>query len=232
MTRRSGQLRLTDSVVGVTIVAGVVLAVVALCTWLRLPSEQVAELEAYEPGAVDVPADTTCEDRLTTARRSATATGALLVSATTLIECPDAFDGQPVEYRGEAVNAVLLRGDRAWLQVNDDIYSVAGPVAEHRQSVGGNAGLAVNVPAEAARRITTVGGAHRHGDVLTVRGPFRRAAADDGGAPSIWAEKVSDIAAGGRVDSPVLVRRVIVAALLAVVTVAVAAMRVRRARRR
>lgn len=230
MSRQTGQLRVVDSLVGAAIVAATVLGIVTLCTWLRLPAEQVSELDAYRPGAVDVPAEATCEDRLTTARRSATAAGDLLVSATTLIECPDAFDGERIEYRGEAVNAVLLRGDRAWLQVNDDIYSVAGPVSEHRQSVGGNAGLAVNVPAEVAHRITTVGGAHRHGDVLTVRGPFRRAAGDDGGAPSIWADGVSDVVPGGRVDSPVLARRVVVAALLAVVTIAVAVVRVRRAR--
>jgi hypothetical protein len=232
VTRWTGQLRIVDSLVGALTVAGTVLAIVLLCTWLRLPSQEVAALEAYEPGAVDVPAEDACDDRLATARRSATSSGALLVSATTLIECPDAFDGQPIEYRGEAVNAVLLRGERAWLQVNDDIYSVAGPVAEHRQSVGGNAGLAVNVPADVARRITTVGHAHHRGDVLTVQGPFRRAADDDGEAPSIWAEQVSDIVPGGRVDSPVLLRRVVVAALLAVLTIAVAVVRVRNARRR
>lgn len=231
MNRRTGQLRAADSLVGAVIVAVVVVAIVALCTWLRLPSEQVAELQAYDPGAVDVPAEGTCADQLATARRSATASGALLVSATTLIECPDAFDGEPIEYRGEAVNAVLLRGDRAWLQVNDDVYSVAGPIPEHRQSVGGNAGLAVNVPADVARRIATVGHAHHHGDVLTVQGRFRRAAADDGGAPSIWAEQVTDVVPGGRVDSPVLLRRVAVAVVLTALTLAVAGVRLRNARR-
>jgi hypothetical protein len=230
MSRRTGQLRIFESVAGAAIIAATALAIVLLCTWLRLPAQDVDELEAYDPQAAGSPAAATCDERLATARRSATSDGALLVSATTLIECPDAFDGERIEYRGEAVSAVLLRDDRAWLQVNDDVYSVAGPIPEHRQSVGGNAGLAVNVPAAVGRRITTVGHAHHRGDVLTVRGRFRRAAADDGGAPSIWADEANDVVRGGRVDSPVLVRRVAVAAVLAAVTGAVAAVRVRRTR--
>jgi hypothetical protein len=124
------------------------------------------------------------------------------------------------------VGALLPRGDRAWAQMNDDLYALSiGPLPAHRQSVGGNAGIAVSLPAGVARAIAAVGDGHHRGDTLTVQGTFRSAAPDDGGAPSILAASASDVVAGGTVASPRSTRRMVVAALLVVLTLAVLGLR-------
>lgn len=228
MSRRTGQLRAAESLIGALLVACAGVGVVALCTWLLLPAEQLPSLDTPSQEEVDQPQDVTCAQRLAAASRDSDASGALQVDSATLIECPAAFDGKLIAYRGEAVGAVLLRGDRAWTHLNDDVYAlVAGPLPEHRQSVGGNSGIAVNIPAAAARGIVAVGGARHRGDVLAVRGPFRRAAVDDGEAPGIFARTVSDVRRGGPVHPPVSRRRVVVAAALLAVTVALGAVRLR-----
>lgn len=230
MSRRTGQLRATETAIGALLLVGAPAVVIALCVWLLLPTEQLPSLDAPSQAEVDVPTEVTCDDRLAAAARARTSSsGALPVDSTVLIECPDTFDGRVVEYRGEAVGAVLRRGPRAWAQLNDDVYAlVAGPLPAHRQSVGGNSGMAVSLPAPVAADLV-VGGADWRGDVLTVRGPYRRAAVEDGEGPSILAEAVTDITPGVAVEPPVSRRRVLTAALLIGVTAALATVRIRRA---
>jgi hypothetical protein len=175
---------------------------------------------------LDLPDEATCEDRLRAISERSQLADVLEVDSASLIECPDTFDGQTVQYRGEVVGALLPRGDRAWAQMNDDLYALSiGPLPEHRQSVGGNAGMAVNLPASVAHAITSVGGAHHRGDTLTVQGTFRSTALDDGEAPSILATSASDVVAGRPVTSPGSTRRMVVATLLAVLTLAVLGLR-------
>jgi len=222
MSRNIGQVSTRQALLGMSAVIGACALIIAMCEWLLLPAEQLPSLANLPRSELDLPAEATCDDRLRAVRRRSTSR-ALRVDSASLIECPDTFDGRAVEYRGEAVSAVLRRGGRAWLQVNDDIYALsAGPLPEHRQSLGGNAGVAVNVPADTADAITAVGDARHRGDVLTVHGVFRSAAPDDGGGPSILATTVGQRQPGGAVSSPRSARRVIVATLLLAVTVTAA----------
>jgi hypothetical protein len=219
MSRNTGQVSTRHALLGMSAVLGACAVIVAMCEWLLLPAEQLPSLANLSQSELDLPAEATCDDRLRALRRRSTSR-ALRVDSATLIECPDTFDGRAVEYRGEAVSAVLRRGDRAWLQMNDDVYALsAGPLPEHRQSLGGNAGVAVNVPAATADAITAVGGAHHRGDVLTVHGVFRSAAPDDGGGPSILAARAVRTRPGGAVSSPRSGRRMTVALLLLMITI-------------
>jgi hypothetical protein len=225
VSRDTGQVSTRQVLLGTGVVLGTCALIIALCEWLLVPTEQNSQkvLPRDEGG---VTADATCDERLRAVRQHSTK-HVLRVDSTSLIECPDTFDGQAVEYRGEAVSAVLRRGKRAWLQMNDDVYALSiGPLPEHRQSVGGNTGVAVNVPVAAADAIAAVGGAHHRGDVLTVRGIFRSAALDDGGAPSIMAGAVINTQPGAAVSSPRSTRPMIVALLLLAVTISVALYRI------
>jgi hypothetical protein len=226
VSRNAGQVTTTQSVVGLAIIIVSCGAIVGLCSWLLLPAEQLPALETLQQEELDVPGEATCEDRLRAISERSRRPDVLEVDSASLIECPDTFDGRTVQYRGEVVGALLPRGDRAWAQMNDDLYALSiGPLPEHRQSVGGNAGMAVNLPAGVAQTITSVGGAQRRGDTLTVQGTFRSTALDDGEAPSILAISASDVAAGGTVASPRSTRRMVVAALLAALTFAVLGLR-------
>ena len=223
MSRQAGQLRTRHSLLGLGGMIGVCGGIIALCGWLLLPAEQLPSLETPAQAEFDVPPERACGRRVRAARERSATPRVLVVDSSSLIACPDSFDGRTVQFTGEAVGAVLTRGDRAWAQLNDDPYALSlGPLPEHRQSVGGNAGVAVNLPAAAARAITSVGGAQRRGDVMTVTGVFRSAARDDGEGPGILVDAVRDLRPGGPVTAPRSTRRTVVAMVLAVITLGVA----------
>lgn len=226
MSRYVGQLSTTQGMLGVGAIAASCVAIVGLCSWLLLPAEQLPPLESLEQAELDVPDEATCDDRLRAISNRSQDSDVLEVDSASLIECPDTFDRRTVQYRGEVVGALLPRGDRAWAQMNDDLYALSiGPLPEHRQSVGGNAGMAVNLPAGIAHAIASVGDGHHRGDILTVQGRFRSTTLDDGEGPSILATSFRDVVAGGPVSSPRSTRRMVVAALLAVLTLAVLGLR-------
>lgn len=137
------------------------------------------------------------------------------VSADDLVECPAAFDGVTVRYTGEAVRAVLHRGPRAWVHLNDDRYALElGPLYDHRTAVGGNSGVAASIPADVADDITHVGNARNRGETLTVTGTFRRANPDDGGGPGIHATTARLTEPGRAVERPVDQIRIVTAAIV------------------
>ena len=142
------------------------------------------------------------------------------VKASDLIECPQLYDGQKVVYEGEVVRAILRRGDRAWVQVNDDAYALdLGPLPEHRTAVGGNSGIPVSIPAQSADQLRHVGMHQQQGDVIRVSGTFHRADPVDGGGPTIQAATVAIQRPGHRFDLGVSRPRAAVAALLALAVV-------------
>lgn len=146
------------------------------------------------------------------------------VTAAQLIECPDVFDGARVRYRGEVVRAVLQRRDRAVVQVNDDRYGLElGPLPEHRTAVGGNSGIAVVLSQRDADDITYVGDYRHRGDVLEIVGTFRVADPFDGGGPTIAADTATIRRTGQALKHRVDPLRVAVAALMAVISLGLAA---------
>lgn len=146
------------------------------------------------------------------------------VKASDLIECPQLYDGQKVVYEGEVVRAVLRRGDRAWVQVNDDAYALdIGPLPEHRTAVGGNSGIPVSIPAGSADQLRHVGGHEEQGDVIRVSGTFHRADPADAGGPAIQATTVTIQRPGHRFDPEPSRPRAAVAALLALLVALLAA---------
>jgi hypothetical protein len=190
VTRRAGQVRTGQALAGLAVLVLAAAAVVALCRWL-LPTAAI-EATLPEPAQAAVSA---CPRPLPKGDQP------VAVSAGDLVACPHSYDGVTVRYRGEVVAAVLLRGERAWVQLNDDAYGVAaGPLPEHRTALGGNSGIAVSVPATAGRRITIVGGHRAAGDLLEVVGPFLRADPGDAGGPTIRATQVRTVQDGRRLQ--------------------------------
>ena len=145
------------------------------------------------------------------------------VKASDLLECPQLYDGQEVVYEGEVVRAVLRRGDRAWVQVNDDAYALdLGPLPEHRTAVGGNSGIPVSIPAASADQLRHLGNHHQQGDVIRVSGIFHRADPADGGGPTIQATTMAIQRPGHGFVSDVSGARAAVALVLALLVAALA----------
>ena len=183
-------------------------AIVAALGQLVAPDEQLPDLGA--------PAQEQQAD-ICPAPRGPAADEPVVVVADELIECPATFDGVTVSYRGEAVRAVLARGPRSWVHLNDDPYALElGPLYDHRTAVGGNSGIPVAIPTAVADTITHVGGPRHHGDILEVTGVFHRADPRDGGGPAIQADTARITQMGRPVRRSVDTARVITAGIMSV----------------
>ena len=100
------------------------------------------------------------------------------VSSADLIERSRAWDGNTVEYRGEAVGEVMKRGEHAWVNLHD----------------GKNA-IGVWCPFRLAERVRIPGDYFHSGDIVRVKGVFHRACPEHGGDLDIHAvalEKAAD----------------------------------------
>lgn len=202
------------------LVAGVAI-VVGLAHALALPSQTLEPLEP--PELEDVadrrPGEVVCPTGEELNRRGEP----MPVTSAELIECPSLFDGETVRYEGEAVGAVLLRPTHAWLHLNDDPYGLRiGPISTHRTAVGGNSGMAVSVPRDVGAQVR-VGGYRSHGTGVAVIGTFERASREDGGAPAIDATDVRIVRDARAFTHLVSVRRVVTAAVVAAVAIALLA---------
>lgn len=143
----------------------------------------------------------------------------LQVSSNQLYDCPQAYDGQRVVYRGEVVGAMLHRDEGVWTQLNDDVYAeLRGPLPAHRDYRGGNAGVGVLLPPEVAAAVSFVGGPQTRGDVLEVLGTFHRV--DTTGEVAVIRADTGQLTTDGQAfpDPPLADRRIaaIVAMVIAV----------------
>ena len=69
-----------------------------------------------------------------------------------LVEHPKTWNGQEIPFRGEAIGEAMIRGDNAWLHLNDDGYYLRN-VEEGAGLSGYNSGMAVYLPSRLARRV-------------------------------------------------------------------------------
>lgn len=100
-------------------------------------------------------------------------------SSKALIENARLLDGKRVTYRGEAVTAVMKRGEYAWVNVNDG-----------DNAIGVWCGHSMLAP------LKFVGDYKHNGDILEVEGMFNRACPMHGGELDIHASKVKFLKAG------------------------------------
>jgi hypothetical protein len=101
------------------------------------------------------------------------------ISSTELINNARQYDGKPVIYIGEAVGDVMVRGDFAWVNVND----------------GENA-IGIWTSKELAGKIGFTGSYHCLGDRLEIAGVFQRNCTRHGGDMDIHALSIRRISPG------------------------------------
>lgn len=130
----------------------------------------------------------------------------LAVSATDLVERGADYDGQQIVYRGEVIGDVMRRGRVAVVNVLDGTYAVG-----------------VWIPVRAAAVLTRTGRYGVVGDVVEVRGTFRRACPEHGGDSDIHAEILTVLTPGKEVREVFDTRQALLAAVLAIVALCLAA---------
>lgn len=123
-------------------------------------------------------------------------------SSGTLVEQPAEYDGREVRFTGEAIGELMVRGDNAWIHLNDDAYMMKN--VEEGAALGGyNSGMPVWLPKDIAGRISTFGDYKHEGDVVEVRGTFNAACSQHGGDMDIHATELTVRFPGRRAADPV-----------------------------
>lgn len=106
-----------------------------------------------------------------------------------LVEEPQRFEGAEIRFTGEAIGEVMVRGENAWIHINDDSYYLKN-VEEGAKLGGLNSGMAVYLPAELTEQITYYGDYKHEGDIVTIKGTFNAACAQHGGDMDIHATEL------------------------------------------
>ncbi|HAW60005.1 MAG TPA: hypothetical protein DCW86_00850 [Actinobacteria bacterium] len=145
--------------------------------------------------------------------------GAEVVSSTELVEKCQFYDGKVVTFRGEVVGDVMIRGEFAWINTNDDAYSGGS-----RKLAGYNSGQSIWCKASDAKIIKVTGGYNYVGDVVEVTGVFNRACPEHGGDMDIHANELRVVGRGRSIPHPIEGGKIRAASLLIVISFALFAL--------
>jgi len=104
------------------------------------------------------------------------------ISSTELINNAKLYDGKIVTYEGEVIGDVMVRGEYAWINVND-----------------GKNVVGIWIDKNSAKDILYAGSYESRGDWLEITGVFRRACLEHGGDLDIHAQAILKIRQGRRV---------------------------------
>jgi hypothetical protein len=141
------------------------------------------------------------------------------VQISELIENMAKYDGRQVTVAGEVIGDVMIRGDYAWITVNDEPYSRRSVVEGGELTGVSNTGIGVWAPRGEVQGIENLGGYDEKGDQEEVVGVFNRACPEHGGDTDIHAESVSKVGDGYPISHPFDYPRALFAAALAGLTV-------------
>lgn len=119
-----------------------------------------------------------------------------------LVEQNKKFNGARVTFTGEAIGEVMVRGDYAWIHLNDDAYMERN--VEEGATLGGlNSGMAVWIPAALTKQIDTYGDYKHEGSIVQISGTFNAACKEHGGDMDIHADSLILIRPGHVVADPI-----------------------------
>lgn len=125
------------------------------------------------------------------------------VSSSELLENSDYYDQKMVEFEGEVVGDVMVRGKNAWVPVSD-----------------GENTLSVWMPAAFAKKIKYIGRYQVRGDKVWVKGIFYKSCPEHGGSLDIHAQSFRVLEPGYEVTIPLDMSRLITVVILGILTAA------------
>lgn len=139
---------------------------------------------------------------------------ALAVDSITLIEKSKDYDKQHIEFTGEVIGDVMIRGDFAWINVNDDPYSLG-----KKGNKGFNSGQSIWVSTGMAKKINRTGGYFWQGDRVKVKGTFNRVCRVHGGDMDIHARELKIISKGKPIKRSIIISKVVISVILFILVV-------------
>lgn len=123
-------------------------------------------------------------------------------SSTELVERPGDYDQEIIEFEGEAIGEAMVRGDHAWIHLNDDAYKYKN-VEEGARLGGFNTGMSVWISANQLRDDGIYGDYRHEGDIVRVAGVFNAACAEHGGDMDLHATGLELVTSGRSVVDPI-----------------------------
>ena len=112
------------------------------------------------------------------------------ISSTDLINNAKEYDGKSVVYTGEVIGDIMVRGDYAWINVND-----------------GESAIGIWLEKGLTQGINYTGSYKSKGDWIEISGVFHRACSEHGGDLDIHAQGIRKINGGKEVLESLNVRK-------------------------
>jgi hypothetical protein len=141
------------------------------------------------------------------------------VSSADLVEKCRFYNNKQVSFQGEVIGDVMIRGENAWINVNDDIYASRANVEEGSGLQGYNSGQSIWCNASEVDSIRYTGNYRNSGDIVLIEGVFHRACPEHGGDMDIHASQVELIERGHPVAHILDLRKAWIALFLAFLSV-------------
>jgi hypothetical protein len=96
------------------------------------------------------------------------------------------YNGNIVVYRGEVIGDIMLRGEYAWINVNDE-----------KNAIG------IWIEKELIKDIIYTGSYKAKGDLVEITGRFNRSCVEHGGDLDIHAQSITKISSGNKIPHSV-----------------------------
>ncbi len=108
------------------------------------------------------------------------------ISSVELINNAKNYNGNTVVYRGEVIGDIMVRGEYAWINVNDE-----------KNAIG------IWVKKELTKDILFTGSYKAKGDLVEITGKFNRSCVEHGGDLDIHAQSIIKISSGSEISHAV-----------------------------
>jgi hypothetical protein len=130
------------------------------------------------------------------------------LTSTDLLNNTKRYDGQTVAYQGEVIGDIMVRGEYAWLHINDGITAIGAWI-----------------PKTLVSDIQHLGDYHQKGDIVEIRGEFHRACPEHGGDLDIHVQEITKIASGNRLLEPASISKLYLGIFLTLISLLVYAVK-------
>ncbi len=124
------------------------------------------------------------------------------ISSKDLIERAKELDGKEITYKGEAVTAILKRGEHSWVNLND-----------------GNSAIGIWCKTADLKSVIFIGDYRTKGDILEARGTFNRACRSHSGEMDIHARSIKIVEKGHVVAEHLNERKIVLSAILFLIVI-------------
>ncbi|MDD5448358.1 MAG: hypothetical protein PHO53_04245 [Actinomycetota bacterium] len=136
-----------------------------------------------------------------------------------LIDNMKKYDGETVSIEGEVIGDCMVRGDYAWITVNDDAYSRKSLQEGSKHAGVSNIGIGVWIPKGETKSIEFFGDYKTKGDIVKVRGTFHMVDSEHGGDTDVHATHLEVVKSGYRFHHPFQYRKLLIVLALGVLIV-------------